>query len=192
MGDTIELWWALPDGGTPENVTWPQTLVDPSAVPCDTWTQIDTYIPSEAATFAADGVLAEGEDYPSDVQTGAIQWRFELYGGDCVPVPTPIDLCPNVDDYQLTIPEGMELSNGLCVPADVAVPGDTYVPPAPEVTAPPVVTTDAVTTQPVVPMLAETGEDFSPMVFTGAMVLILLGVIVWSMGRKQRKAGKDD
>lgn len=185
--DTIEIYWAMPDGGTADAVTWPQTYDStPETLDCGVTYQVDTYTPDEAAIFTADGILTQGEDYGSETQTGAISWRFE-YGGDCVEVPPVVDVCTNIDGVQETIPEGMELSNELCVPADVPVPSEPPVvvappaaPPAPVVDAPvvPVVvgeaTTETATEQ---PMLAETGPDVSPASFVVAAALIVAGSV---------------
>lgn len=83
-GRTVEVWWAMPAGGTPENVTWPQLhLTDPAAAQCGVWYQVDIYKPADAKRFTRDGVLEYGEDHGH-----AISWRF-VYGGDCAPDPGP-------------------------------------------------------------------------------------------------------
>lgn len=78
----VEGWWLLPDGGTPDHVTWPQATTPANTVPCGMWAQVDTY-PSQTALdkLAADGVLTLGEDYGI-----AQSWRF-VYGGECPPQP---------------------------------------------------------------------------------------------------------
>jgi len=76
----------MPNGGTPDNVTYNQTLADASNLECGVWYQADTYLVSEAAKFTADGILTLGEDYQNDSQRGAISWHF-VYGGDCVVIP---------------------------------------------------------------------------------------------------------
>jgi len=80
----VEGWWLMPNGGTAEHVTWPQTATPAGVVPCGVTAQVDTY-PSQAAldTLAADGVLTLGEDYGI-----AESWRF-VYGGDCPVEPGP-------------------------------------------------------------------------------------------------------
>lgn len=81
---TVEVRWAMPAGGTPDNVTWPQLhLTDPAAAQCGVWYQVDTYTPADAERFTRDGVLGSGEDHGH-----AIAWRF-VYGGDCAPDPGP-------------------------------------------------------------------------------------------------------
>jgi hypothetical protein len=77
---SVDGWWLMPNGGTADNITWPQTATEPGNVPCGVTAQVDTY-PNQAAldALAADGTLTEGEDY------GVAQsWRF-VYGGDCKP-----------------------------------------------------------------------------------------------------------
>lgn len=83
---TVEVYWAMPNGGTPENVTWPQAHAPNGATECGVWYQVDTYLSHEAPGFYADGILEHGEDWGNKYQTGAISWRFE-YGGDCVVIP---------------------------------------------------------------------------------------------------------
>lgn len=82
----VTVLWAMPNGGTAENVTWPQTEIPggESAIPCGVTAQVDDYLEDEAARFTADGTLTEFEDYPSETQRGSIDWRF-VYGGDCAP-----------------------------------------------------------------------------------------------------------
>lgn len=87
--DTVEIVWLMPEGGSPSNVTWPQTLAPDGAIPCGRYGQADTYLRSEAERFTADGMLYLGEDYGNDTQRGAISWHFP-YGGDCPP-PQPED-----------------------------------------------------------------------------------------------------
>jgi len=87
---TIEVFWAMPNGGTPNNVTWPQTLANGTNLQCGIWYQVDTYLSGEAARFVLDGVLNLGEDYQNDTQRGAISWRF-VYGGDCPVIPPKPD-----------------------------------------------------------------------------------------------------
>ena len=90
---TKTLKWTLPKGGTPENVTWPQTVFDAQTIPCGetVWVQVDVYPyttdEDKARTDALDddGVLTQGEDYG-----WAKSWTFETYTGpDCHVPPTP-------------------------------------------------------------------------------------------------------
>ncbi|GAB2613780.1 LPXTG cell wall anchor domain-containing protein [Pseudactinotalea suaedae] len=79
----VEVFWALPDGGTPESVTWPQTYSPAGAVECGVWYQVDTYKVADVEDLIADGILTHGEDHGV-----AISWRF-VYGGDCTPPFVP-------------------------------------------------------------------------------------------------------
>jgi len=83
---TVEIVWGMPNGGTPDHVTWPQTYSPDGTTAPGTCSQIDTYLATEAPRFYADGKLEQGEDYESKTQRGAISWRFV-----CVPpvVVTP-------------------------------------------------------------------------------------------------------
>lgn len=66
--------WIIPNGGTPQNVTWPQPVASEAnlaLIPCGTsvWLQVDTYpygtYEQKARTdaLAADGILTYGEDH---------------------------------------------------------------------------------------------------------------------------------
>lgn len=72
-----EVSWAMPNGGTPQNVTWPQTLAHNPE--CGVWYQVDLYPVDAIPALVADGILTLGEDYPV-----VISWRF-VYGGECQP-----------------------------------------------------------------------------------------------------------
>lgn len=84
---TTEVYWSLPNGGTPDNVTWPQPLAGPDALACGVWYQVDTYDLTDVPNLTADGKLDAGED-----ASVVISWRF-VFGGDCpviAPKPEPI------------------------------------------------------------------------------------------------------
>jgi hypothetical protein len=98
--DTIEIYWAMPNGGTPDNVTWPQTYAG-THDQCGVWYQVDTYLKIEAGKFTEDGVLNLGEDYQNANQRGAISWRF-VYGGDCVVKPDKPAVTTEVIDHHTT------------------------------------------------------------------------------------------
>ncbi|WP_051681996.1 hypothetical protein [Cellulomonas sp. HZM] len=79
---TLELAWVLPDGGTPDRVTWPQAAAtDATCSPDGTtvWLQLDTYPYATTAdkartdALADDGVLTYGEDHG-----WALSWRFAV------------------------------------------------------------------------------------------------------------------
>lgn len=83
--------WTLPDGGTPENVTWPQPVFDPAAIECGTsvWVQVDQYpytTDEERQRTDAlddDGLLLQGEDHG-----WVVGWAFEQYTAEeCVVIP---------------------------------------------------------------------------------------------------------
>lgn len=84
--ETVEVYWEMPEGASPDNVLWDQFYSPDGATTCQAWYQVDTYLVEEAAIFTEDGVLTQGEDYGNQYQTGAISWRFEQ-GPDCVTVP---------------------------------------------------------------------------------------------------------
>lgn len=96
--ETVEVFWAMPNGGTPDNVTWPQALAT-NQDQCGVWYQADTYLTTEAENFTSDSVLNLGEDYQNDHQRGAISWRF-VYGGDCPVIPEkPPVTTETIDDH---------------------------------------------------------------------------------------------
>ena len=80
--DTVEVYWALPDGGTAQNVTWPQTYSPYGAVECGVTYQVDTYPADAVEGLIADGLLEYGEDHGI-----AQSWRFVV--GACEPEPEP-------------------------------------------------------------------------------------------------------
>lgn len=89
---SVEGWWLLPNGGTADNVTWPQAVTEADAVPCGVTAQVDMYPSAEAlATLQADGQLDQGEDYST-----VISWRF-VYGGDCPPAPGPANPAATIE-----------------------------------------------------------------------------------------------
>lgn len=89
--NTKTIKWILPNGGTPENVTWDQAEFNSELVPCGTsvWLQVDTYpytsqgdkIRTDALND--DGFLRNGEDHG-----WVISWTWEKYTAkDCVVIP---------------------------------------------------------------------------------------------------------
>lgn len=90
--ETKTLKWLLPNGGTPDNVTWPQPVFDAQTIPCGetVWVQVDVYpYTSESDKTRTDaldddGFLLQGEDYG-----WAKSWTFEQYSApDCEVPPT--------------------------------------------------------------------------------------------------------
>jgi cell division septation protein DedD len=162
---TVEVFWSMPDGGTPEHVTYPQTYSPAGAVTPGVCYQIDTYSTADAALFTADNTLTEGEDY-ADVNgpgTGVISWRFVCVPAVEVVAPAPVET---------PAPSPTE------TPAPTAAPVEST--PAPVTVTP---RTDAVVEQvaakTAAPVLAATGFDFATP--TGVAFLLLLGgLILWS------------
>lgn len=158
---TTEMGWVLPDGGTADNVTWPQPVYDPNALACEevVTVQWDTYpygTDEERARTDAlddDGILSYGEDHG-----WAMEWRFTVETGPaCEPEPTPTPTPP------------------------VVVP-DAPVPPQ----EPPVVPEEPVVTEvhTAQPMLAATGSDTQGW-FVGG-ILTLAGAVLFLIGRRKR------
>lgn len=88
--ETKTIKWVLPNGGTPENVTWPQPVYTGQEVPCGetVWLQVDVYPYTTEADKARtdalddDGVLTNGEDH------GWVKsWTFEKLEGEACEVP---------------------------------------------------------------------------------------------------------
>lgn len=92
-----EVYWAMPDGGTPENVTWPQTHAPGGATDCGIWYQVDLYPADAVDGLTADGILTSGED-----SAVVISWRFE-YGGDCPVIPE--QPAPKVEETSSSVPD---------------------------------------------------------------------------------------
>lgn len=93
VSETKTMSWVLPNGGTAENVTWPQPLYVGQVPECGTsfTLQIDTYRYSteeeraKVESYDDDGVLVYGEDWDTIVPNS---WRFEVKtGAACVVVP---------------------------------------------------------------------------------------------------------
>lgn len=118
-GATKTLQWLLPDGGTADNVTWPQTPYTGQLPECDTslTIQVDVYrygTPAQVAlvdSFDDDGFLMQGEDYSS-----TISWSFiTLTGAECeteliIVTPLPpqfFDLC-GTDNDVMVLPDVTE------------------------------------------------------------------------------------
>lgn len=127
---TVEVFWAMPKGSSPTDVGWPQAYqADPTDLDCGIWYQVDLYLASEAPGFYADGVLTQGEDYPSNQQAGAISWRW-VYGGDCV--ITTNKACPAVGSVHTTNLASWDLSQSRSQSTTVLTPAglqlDTFGP----------------------------------------------------------------
>jgi hypothetical protein len=86
--DTIWYTWKLPNGGTQQNITWPQTLVGKGQIaspPCGVTYQIDSYAGNQSLIDAivADRLLTITHGTPEDSAV-VKSWHF-AYGGVCVP-----------------------------------------------------------------------------------------------------------
>lgn len=92
--------WVLPNGGTADNVTWPQAVYDPAAPlvcgtpPFTVQDDINRYsTPADIASVdaqGADGVLTQGEDYGT-----IISWSFHVV---TPPACAPI-VCTSTGSY---------------------------------------------------------------------------------------------
>lgn len=96
---TKTLKWVLPNGGTPNNVTWPQPVFNSLEVPCGetVWLQVDVYPYTTDADKARtdalddDGFLLHGEDH------GWVKsWSFEEYSAPECELPTATPTTPVV------------------------------------------------------------------------------------------------
>jgi len=146
--DTVEVFWSMPNNGTPENVTYPQTYSPDGAVTPGVCYQIDRYSSTDAAQFTADNTLFEGEDW-ADVNgpgTGVLSWRFE-----CVPAAEVI--------------------------APVATPEPTTAPAPVAADTRDTAADSQASTKPTTPELAHTGPD-SPWLLPGGLALVLAGFLL--------------
>src|SRR3546814_11495788 len=66
---TVEVFWAMPNGGTPEEVTWPQLHSPDGAVQCGVWYQVDTYKSKHVAQLIDNGRSEERREGKECVQT---------------------------------------------------------------------------------------------------------------------------
>lgn len=158
----------MPDGGTPEHVTYPQTYSPDGAVTPGVCYQIDTYSTADAALFTADNTLTEGEDY-ADVNgpgTGVISWRFE-----CVPA---------VEAVIPPTPTG--------TPAPTATPVES-TPATVTVTPRTDAVVEQVTAKTAAPVLAATGpsESIFSFVLGIAVVFVVSGTFVIIRDRREKK-----
>lgn len=136
---TVTNAFLLPNGGTPENVTWPQPLTDPSKCG-DGWLQVDVWrgTKEQIDRILEDGKLDAGED-----SAVIVSWSFVKQTG-CMVTPPPTT--PPVTTPPVTAPP---VTPPVTTPPVVTPP--VTVPP----TTPPVVTPPA-TTPPVTPPATDT------------------------------------
>lgn len=138
---TSEVFWSMPNGGNPDNVTWAQTYSPNGAVECDVWYQVDLYHDSDIPALTEDGILTQGEDAGV-----VISWTF-VYGGDCAVVEPPVEEEPPV----VIEPPVVVEPPVVIEPPVVVEPPVIETPPVVDTPAPPVVETPvAVETPPVV------------------------------------------
>jgi hypothetical protein len=135
---TVTNSFLLPDGGTPDNVTWPQAhVIDPTQ--CGTgWLQVDVWTGTQAEIDAilADGILEQGED--SHV---IVDWLF-VQQDECPVVVPPVTEPPVV------------------VPPVVEPP----VIETPETESPDITPIDEVGNQPAITPIVDVIEDEQPIV----------------------------
>ena len=185
--DTVEVWWLMPDHGTPDNVTWDQPhLPDEEAglLPGEC-AQIDLYLVHEAAIFTADGILRHGEDYQNEHQRGAISWRFVCAPNAIQPPDESTPGSAEVVDCEASL---VTISNwhdvvayvgdkyGYTAQPPVRVDDEPSTRPATEIDCPPVVVppTPAIPVASTVPTLPVAGpEDAIPGLLFGAGTLAL-------------------
>ncbi|WP_354567682.1 hypothetical protein [Glaciihabitans sp. UYNi722] len=160
----VEGWWTLPNGGTADNVTWPQPAITEATQVCGTVSQVDTY-PSQAALDAlrADGFLTLVDGHPEDSGV-VISWRF-VTAPECgiPPVDPPVVVTPPV-----------------VTPPAIVLP--VVTPP----TAAAVITPNLVAakTAPTVKALASTGTPETTVYWlAGGLALLLLGATVFTIAR---------
>jgi len=154
---TAEVYWALPDGGTADRVTWPQTYTpDPSKLACGVTYQVDRYLVSDIPRLTADGKLDLGEDYNGI----AISWHFVTAPACEVVVPPTAPPAPPVEEP--TAPPVIEQPAPLAEPA-----APVAVTPAAQLEAVPA---------PAEPTLAMTGPgDYTPALAAFALLILASG-----------------
>ena len=185
--------WLMPGPWVEDSPSWPQDLIGFEARECGdlTWPtpacgtsiQVDSYWADDTTTaLLTPGRVLYGPSNPAEsLWDGRPAWAF-VYGGDCVeptPTPTPTDP-PNVCDLYLEdgtcvavdhiCPDGEELSNGVCAPADEACPGLVNCEPVEE--------------------LAYTGSDDVPLFLFG-ILLLCVGVFIVTASKLSRMKNPD-
>lgn len=196
--DTTEVWWLLPEGGSPSNVTWPQTYLPDSTVPCDRWAQVDRYPVSAIPALIADGLLSWVNGQPED-HAVVISWRFEQ-GPPCeTPTSAPTTV-PTTEPTTAPTTEPSAVPTTAPTEKPTGTPITEPAPHLPQVTgsvptalAPPLAVTaptSAPTTEPTAEAtttttLAATGADVSPWRAAGALGLIGVGAGLIVAARKR-------
>ena len=194
---TKSMRWFLPDGGTPQNVTWPQPIL---AGQCGGWVQVDVYPyatdDDRARTDALDddGVLSYGEDHG-----WAISWSFEQTPACVEPEPTPDPEptpTPEPTEEEPSVPTEPVIVVPSPVPVVPAPTPSVELPPVPSPPSTPVVEQPApapsasspstTTTPPTTstrPELAETGVDLGAVSF--ALMFVAAGAALVVIRRRQ-------
>jgi hypothetical protein len=125
--------WILPDGGTAQNVTWPQaeaTDANLAALKCETTVtiQVDVYKYSTREQKATvdglnkDGVLTNGEDH-SVIKS----WTFETFTAPECPKPPVIHQCESYSTHATTDLSTWNLSETRANGHNALVPGGLHV-----------------------------------------------------------------
>jgi len=199
--ELVEVCWLLPDGGTADNVTWPQTYVSDCVPPCETTLQVDTYPVDAVPALIAAGILEQGDDY------GIVtQWRFGA-GADCPVAAPPVEppvVVPPVEPPVVVPPVEPPVTPPTEPP--VVVPPvepptdeptvDPSPEPTPDTTVEPVVKPEArddirripdetVTAEPVAEHLATTGGSPLPIVLLAGSLLVA-GFVLWLIGKARK------
>lgn len=170
--------WLLPNGGTPDRVTWPQTAVDPTTcVPEHPGTiQTDVYTGTQAQIDAltapdspAGAALAAGED-----STIVVSWSFSTQTVCAPPVVTPPVVTPPVVTPPVVTPPVF-----VTPPVAPPVAPPVVVPPKPVT---PVVTVAAVRPAPVVdrvvaaPVVTSSDLAYTGSEHTGTLAVLAGGI----------------
>lgn len=166
--DVTEVYtWELPNGGTPENVTWPQTLVgkgDLTPEKCDVTYQVDTYVGTreEIDAVVLDGILT------GPAEDGGIVTEWHYNSGPICEVTPPVEPTPTPTPEPTEPPVEPTPTPEPTEPPVEPTPEPTEPPvtptPTPEPTTPPVEPTP--TPEPTEPPVIPTPEPTEPPVVT--------------------------
>lgn len=180
----VEVVWAMPDGGTPSNVTWDQPLYTDE---CGGWNQVDSYTPTDVPALTADGYLRLVDGQPED-HAVVISWRFEEQP-PCIETPITPTPAPSVTPTETPTSEPKSPEPEPTSTQPAAIPTTTpSPPPTADSSAPSVQPTD--TTSPTaevadVANLAETGSD-GWLIGALALAVVALGTQATRFARSRR------
>lgn len=176
--ETRAMAWFLPDGGTPENVTWPQPIFTSQ---CGGWIQVDTYPytteEEKARTDALDddGVLSYGEDHGY-----VLSWAF-VEAPVCIETPEPTP-----EPTPVPTPEPVKTPEPLPTPIT-----HTPVPTTPvNAPVPSPVKVDTISQPPLTgerEELAVTGISSAGKLTLGAIALVTLGLAAYGISRRPKR-----